>query len=272
MRTDRAVRRGLIIAAERQKYHERLIRDFFRDDLRIRSGPFAGMRYLADSCGSALLPKLLGSYEEPVQPWVREILRFNKYQTIIDVGSAEGYYAVGFAWVLKGAEVLAFDTDPKARELVRRLAALNGVEDRVSINTECTYEHFERLGGPETLIFCDIEGAEDELLDPREAPSLCHCDILVESHDFLRAGITERLIRRFSESHRIRIVVDYPGRVGHYPIPDAAALRSDDRFRLMDEWRPSGMRFLYMEPLSAFSAAAAGPHGRSLAASAIAAS
>ena len=85
MRTDRAVRRGLIIAAERQKYHERLIRDFFRDDLRIRSGPFAGMRYLADSCGSALLPKLLGSYEEPVQPWVREILRFNKYQTIIDV-------------------------------------------------------------------------------------------------------------------------------------------------------------------------------------------
>ena len=38
-------------------------------ELKVRTGPFAGMKYpRAESAGSALIPKFLGSYEPPHYP------------------------------------------------------------------------------------------------------------------------------------------------------------------------------------------------------------
>ena len=55
---------------------------------------------------------------------------------------------------------------------------------------------------------CDIEGAELELLDPLKSPALRKMDLIVESHECLRAGITAELIERFDSTHHVSLVGD----------------------------------------------------------------
>ena len=57
-------------------------------------------------------------------------------------------------------------------------------------------------------MFCDIEGTELELLDPEIAPALKSMDLIVETHECLRAGITDALFTRFSATHDIQLITD----------------------------------------------------------------
>src|SRR4051812_6196952 len=58
----------------------------------VKSGPFAGLRYAAE--GDTPIAKLLGVYEDAVQKWLAEELR-GRPETFINLGSGDGYYAVG---------------------------------------------------------------------------------------------------------------------------------------------------------------------------------
>src|SRR4051812_19305855 len=63
---------------------------------RVLQGPFAGMQYVTESYGSQLVPKLLGSYENELHDLVEQIVA-QRPKIVIDIGAAEGYYAVGLA-------------------------------------------------------------------------------------------------------------------------------------------------------------------------------
>jgi hypothetical protein len=54
------------------------------------------MAYIPQAVGSALIPKLLGCYEAELHGVIACALN-TTYDTIIDIGCAEGYYAVGLA-------------------------------------------------------------------------------------------------------------------------------------------------------------------------------
>src|SRR5690242_650541 len=182
------------------------IRSLGLDKLEILSGPFKGMRYGDFSYNSALIPKLLGTYETDLHGWVGEALGAG-YDAVINIGCAEGYYAVGFAHANPGIDVVAFDTSPVALDMMSKLAALNGVQDRVHVADARTPAELEDLlrRYKRPLLFVDIEGAEDELLDLRRAPSLASADVIVETHDGYNFGVTRRLIERFWPTHRFEI-------------------------------------------------------------------
>lgn len=66
-------------------------------DLVVKSGPFRGLQYIvAESICSALVPKLLGSYESELHETLERLL-CNDYDLVLDIGCAEGFYAVGIA-------------------------------------------------------------------------------------------------------------------------------------------------------------------------------
>ena len=71
-----------------------------------------------------------------------------------------------------------------------------------------TADDFAAYAGRKTLVLCDIEGAERELLDPEAAPALRGMDLIVESHDCVAAGTTRLLTARFQSTHAITVVVD----------------------------------------------------------------
>ena len=109
-------------------------------DLVVRHGVFKGMRYPeARSSGSALYPKLLGSYERELEPILETICQ-RPYGQVVDVGCAEGYYAVGLAMRMPSARVYAYDTNAEAIRLCRQLAQANNVENRVITGAFCDRE------------------------------------------------------------------------------------------------------------------------------------
>jgi hypothetical protein len=173
---------------------------------RISGGPFSGMRYIDRSTCGALVPKLVGTYEHELLEVVQGAIR-TPYDCIVVVGSAEGYYAVGFARAMPHVRVYAYDIDARARANLLELATLNGTQDRTTIAGECTHHELEQFKAKAALVVCDIEGAELQLLDPISAPSLRRYDIIVELHDGPGASrVRDALEHRFRESHDIQFV------------------------------------------------------------------
>lgn len=175
---------------------------------RVISGPFKGMHYIRLACGSELVPKLLGTYELELHDAITRCLR-SDYHSVVNVGSAEGYYAVGFArFSTNISRVYAFDTSGIAQASVAELAKANDVHEKVFIFSDCNHDSLNRLSKPGTLVICDIEGGEGGLLDPAQCPGLLDADLIVEVHDGPQlSSIRDELRRRFSHTHSIEHIV-----------------------------------------------------------------
>lgn len=209
----------------------------------VQHGPFAGMIYISESTGSVLAPKLLGSYEAELHPVLQE-MRARPYETIVNLGCGEGYYAVGLARLMPAARVHAFDSDPVAQDLCRQLAALNGVADRVHVEGECTPDRLNELVRGRTLVFCDVEGAELTLLDPARAPRLAGCDVLVELHDFIDATISAQVAARFAGTHDLRRI-EQGGR-NPFVLPALRQWSQLDQALALCEFRPGPTPWAYL--------------------------
>jgi hypothetical protein len=176
-------------------------------DPHVLTGPFAGMAYLNTSDFGPIAPKWLGSYEAEIQDLVGELCEWG-YTTIANIGSAEGYYAVGFARASAASRIFAFDIDTFARRALAALAQMNGVTDRIEIHKICTWKVLNDLRSEKHLLFVDIEGAEMDLLDPGACDSLLRSDILVELHPSDDIGnkyeIEETICSRFGATHHIQ--------------------------------------------------------------------
>jgi len=235
--------------AERVKKTNSILNNLYDGSvITVLNGPFKGLAYIALSNGSQLFPKLIGSYEEPIHKWIYEIVEKGEYKSIIDVGCAEGYYAIGFSKAKSRPRIFAFDIDKDAIKNAKNLAEINGVSDAVSF-----YDLFEPSAvsallktdiSNKTLIFMDVEGAELDLLNTAEAPDILNCDILVELHDCFYPGLTEKIIERFQDTHLIEIVVDYPWRLGDYFL-NGKIFGEGDRHYMFNELRPKAMRWMY---------------------------
>ena len=213
----------------------------------VMQGPLAGLDFLPHSAEGCHIAKLLGCYEQPLQEHIEKAITSN-YQTILNIGCAEGYYAVGMARRMLDTLILAFDLNPKAQEICRTLAEKNGVSDRIKVGALFKPENFAEYTNQNTLVLCDIEGAEKELLNPKIAPALNNMDLIVESHECLIPGITQELINRFSGSHHIEVIQDN----GQRFLSDAPLwfnnLAHLDQLLATWEWRSGATPWLVMKP------------------------
>ena len=214
-----------------------------RSGTQVLSGPFQGMSYAlraAEGSGSA---RLLGVYEASLAPVIELIIQ-RDYPTVVDIGCAEGYYAVGLARRMPGSRIIARDQSTKARDLCRQLAALTGVADRVEIGGRMDHADFDLCTAQKTLILCDIEGGEADFLDPTAAPGLIRADILVECHDVVRADLTDLLTRRFLPTHHVARI----DRQLTATLPDWMEELCDlDRLIALWEWRSGPTPWLWMQ-------------------------
>jgi hypothetical protein len=224
------------------KLLERLIPPY-----KVLAGPFMGMAYLRRTPGSTLAPKILGSYEIEITDYIAQLVA-HPFRQFIDIGSAEGYYAVGFAWRNPIIRVACFEMDAMRRHQLRRMARMNGVDSRVEILPKCSQETFRTAlandSGP-TLILCDCEGGEDALLEPAAVPQLADAWLVVETHDFVLPGVSDRLRTRFEETHTVETIVSRPRTIRDAP---TLGWSETDLLTAMDECRPSPQSWLVMTP------------------------
>ncbi|SMY07605.1 hypothetical protein [Flavimaricola marinus] len=217
-----------------------------RDAPIVGHGPFTGMIYDTRASEGGYVPRRLGCYEASLAPVIEEIVA-RDYPLILDIGAAEGYYAIGLALRMPKARIIARDSDPKARALCADLAAANGVADRIEIGAEIDHGGLSVLGTGRSLVLCDIEGGEDALLDPAAAPDLASADILVEVHDSMVPNLSSRLSERFAATHHVTRI---DRALDSAALPDWAEELSDlDRLLMLWEWRAGPTPWLWMQSL-----------------------
>ncbi len=174
------------------------------ENIRVLAGPFQDMRYFNEVTWGSLIPKWVGTYEMELHPWIRRMVE-RPPRIVIDVGCAEGFYAVGLARLLPGVQVFAFEIDFISRRQLRKLSNLNGVADQIRIGGWCSHRELERwTAGGDALLIADIEGHETLLLDPVACPSLATARILVELHPVCGRTLEDtsrELKARFAGTH-----------------------------------------------------------------------
>jgi hypothetical protein len=228
------------------KWRSEVIRNTLaaRSGTTILSGPFEGMIYDTTGAEGTRSARLLGVYEYSLIPVIEAIIA-RAYPLVIDIGSAEGYYAVGLARRMAQSRILARDENPLAQGLCRQLAALNGVADRVEIGGRMNHADLAICASAPTVIICDIEGAEADLLDPMVAPGLQYADILVETHEFMHPGLITLLTERFAPTHRITRL---DRQISSATLPPWMEDLSDiDRLIALWEWRGGPTPWLWMQ-------------------------
>src|SRR4029077_19668780 len=96
----------------------------------------------------------------------------------------------------------------QAARLCRELAQRNGVDNRVVFSGACDPAKLNEMIQGETVIVCDCEGYEMELLDPLKVPKLANADLLVELHRVAdpTASVKETLTKRFAATHHFRFI------------------------------------------------------------------
>jgi SAM-dependent methyltransferase len=222
-------------------------------DMTVRHGLFRGMKYPVDKVvGGQLVPKVLGSYERELHP-LFERLRGRDYSEIVDIGCAEGYYAVGLARMFPRARIFAYDTNAEGIRLCRLVALENGVDNRIVTGLFCDAVALQAL--PLTrraLVFSDCEGYEKHLFTPDTVRKLAAHDVLIEVHDMADINISARLREVFKGTHDLEVIqsLDDIKKAQKYDYPELAQFDLAQRKMLLAEIRGCIMEWFYFSPRS----------------------
>ena len=223
-------------------------------DHTIRYGPFRGTRLIPDSRWSAADrgSMLLGLYEQEV---LEQLQRLSKgRRVLVDVGAADGYYAVGALRSGLFEHVVCFEIDPDGRRIISEQARGNGVSRSVTILGEATKHFFDEakkaydFDTPEAVILMDIEGGEFSALSEAVLQQVSGASLIVEIHDFGNAEAldADKLLSRLSEYFRVSVISQSERNPNGFS--ELAHWSDDDRWLLCSESRRSRMRWFVCEP------------------------
>ncbi len=239
---------GNYITAVRNRRHFRTLDQGFQgamatkiykgNPIEVLSGPFKGLKYINETVWGPIIPKWVGSYEQELHGTVEQIIQSN-YDTIIDVGSAEGYYVAGLAKRMPKARVYSFDVDSISRRQQGDIIKLNNLTN-VTIGRYCRHADLDALITNNTVVICDIEGYEYDLLDPTKARKLTQVDILVEVHPFGDKKLTDvetALRDRFSATHHMEHIQQKKRQAKDYKMTQKQLLTDAEFIRCLDEYR-----------------------------------
>jgi predicted O-methyltransferase YrrM len=233
-----------------------------RTSCRVAAGPFTGMKYGGASFGSAYLPKLIGIYERELVPVIEKLCSLNP-NLIVDIGAAEGYYAVGLALKNPTARIVAYEREKRGRELLAIMAKLNGISSRVEIRGICEQPDIREVleGSAASVVICDVEGDEKYLLDPEAVVTLRAASILVEVHEFVHPGIAEALRERFSQTHKVTAINQEPRSGSEFPWRTFGTKLLPSYYLewAVSEGRVAQMSWLWMEPINITEIGGTGP-------------
>jgi hypothetical protein len=229
------------------KWRSVLLQDAWlqREGNRVNCGPFAGMQLSQRSGEGCHVAKLIGIYEQPLWPVLEKVIG-ETYDLVLNVGAAEGYYAIGMARRMPGVPVIAHESNAAAREILTRLIELNEVTERVTPRGLLEPTDLSGFEDRRILLICDIEGGEIDLLSGTVPKSLRYSDLIVETHDTQhRPGIAVELARRFEASHEVTSIADSGMR--NFDPPDwFMRLPHLDQLLCTWEWRSTPTPWLFM--------------------------
>lgn len=229
-------RRAIELFCEQRGLTDHAVRMAAIDDNRVLQGPFKGMRIDYSALPVHTAPKYAGTYEKEIMAFVEDAIS-EEPDRILNVGSSDGYYAVGLALRIPNATVFAAEADWKSERATERNAKLNGVDNRViKAGIIHSGEFAQYLTPRRSLVIMDCEGAEFQLLDPAQDPILALVNILVEIHE--EHGQPNLIIQRFASTHAAQVVYETRRTTADIPRQHDGSLSLDalDEYRRSQSW------------------------------------
>ena len=151
----------------------------------VQEGPFKGMIISEDQFWGPgdKASKILGLYEKEIQNLINQIQEKNNFPTFIDIGGADGFFAVGSVKnnLFKNCEV--FEISKRGRQSIEESAIKNNVADLISIKSEAnekTLSSIENINN--SVILCDIEGGEYDLFSENLIKNMHPSNVIIEIH------------------------------------------------------------------------------------------
>jgi hypothetical protein len=218
----------------------------------VRYGPFKGLKLNRSPWWGRfdLGSQCLGLYELEV---LKKIERECKkgYATLIDIGAADGYYAVGMLRSGMVDHAICFEQSTDGVNAIRTNWLSNGSPGSLEILAQANDDSINSLPHKyleNSLILIDIEGAEFDILSGNVFKKFNKCDLIVEIHNWVDDFCEKysSLLRAASDTHQID-VIERLERPTVY-IPELRDFTDDNRLLLVSERRPCMMRFLYLRP------------------------
>lgn len=223
-------------------------------DARVAYGPFQGMLLPTQSTWSAADAgsMLLGMYECEVLSALDECSR--ERDTFVDVGAADGYYAVGALVSSMFSRVVCFESDPRSQEVIEQQARRNGVSSQLTILGEAgvgLVPELHRCGVTtlsEVVILFDIEGGEYSLLTKEVLQELREAILIIELHDAMQPQLEAELdlLSRLSDVFEVEYLEQ--GARDPNSFVELSEWNDDDRWILCSESRMKPMRWAVCRP------------------------
>ncbi len=219
----------------------------------IAFGPFKGMRLNPNPWWGQFdqITKILGVYEKEICATLHKFLARKKDTHFVDIGAADGYYAVGASYSKAASNVFAFEISDQGRQALKNNAAINNCLDKISIQGEASYQSLKSIFKPEQnyVVMVDIEGGEYGLLTDDVLELMRNSYLIIELHPFFvkdghqaEALLLERAQKWFDISISYREVYD----------PNSFEvfndLSDDERLLAFSEGREKNPKWLVLEP------------------------
>lgn len=220
----------------------------------IRHGPFKGMRLSEETWWGKndLGAQTLGLYEPSVLRFIEKNTAAGPIPTFIDIGAADGYYAVGMLFSRLARRCICFESSESGQQTIKTNSKVNGINPSLlTIYGEADAETLlglEDRAFDDALMLVDIEGGEFDLFKGLSVfEYLQNATIVIEIHHWVDDFLSkyEALLRNASRFHEISILQPSPI---DDTLPELRALPDDNRLLLCSEGRPSMMRFLALTP------------------------
>jgi hypothetical protein len=233
---------------------ESLSKDIFRHFGGVVAyGPLKGTRILervtwggAEGAGS----KILGLYESSILEKISTLP--SHIDTVVDIGAADGYYAVGMLrnGIVKRA--ICFELDPRSQKEIDATAQLNNVRNQVEILGLADFSFLQQIqirDYSSVLFIVDVEGNEYELLTNENLEAMKMSHMILELHEFNPRAIelAEALISRAEKRFSVEILHQITKNQSDTFFD---SLSDHERGLVASEGRPSKMRWLYLTPQS----------------------
>jgi ribosomal protein L11 methylase PrmA len=235
--------------AAASKYRKALTTDICkRVNNTVAYGPFKGMKITDEVAwgDGDIASKLLGIYESELYDSFEDAIR-NRPDLIVNVGCAEGFYAIGLGMRLKDIPVVCIDINQALLTIAEKNAKINGITN-IKFISESTPEKLESIlaTASRPLLIMDCEGAEESLLDFDKVPSLKKTAVIVESHDILdKPGLCDKLQSRFKNTHNQTRITQGNKNPYEKLIDD---MSDWEKMLICVEARQGTMSWLYMTP------------------------
>ena len=240
----------LIFFIKLKNHRVKKLNDFFKNnDIVVMNGPFSAMKYpsLYSNC-SSIFPKIIGSYESELEPTFKYLFE-KSFSTIIDIGSAEGYYAIGLGLRFPNSTVYAFEMNQKAQNNCKKMGKLNNVKNVIYEGKFDPY-YLNKYQFNNSLVICDIEGAEKEIFTSSNIINFINSWLIIEVHDFIHHNLSKIISENFQNTHNVIKIKSSSDlyKIFNYKFHKPEKFYFLTKKFLYSEYRPNKLCWLFIEP------------------------